>query len=242
MTEAQALLAMLHTAPQHVQKHIHDIDVEYGRLKTEKSSPIYEWILENRTIASMYHTVHKQIKEQREDIKRNTDKWQLSIEKRHAQPNIDAVTRCIQTVDVPYKCNANLFSIVVRVPGYEHDVSRGHSWNRSARWVIKVPMTYHKNVQGLQNQIHTLTSDGKKWMNFITKYNPVGTTDANVRLFNCKASAFCAENAEQRTVEGWYAEQEFDDEVFNAFAYTEKRAISLLNKRVKAEMLSRLGI
>lgn len=245
MREINILLSMLNQAPASARKHLPAMTMRYGEVEVARDNPSYHWVNDNPAAAHFIKLLHERVKTERGRESFTGDKLQQPIEQRHAQQNINAVQHCISNLDVPYKSNATLYRIRVAVPGHEDPVSKGHRWSRSHDWDVKVPITYYKNVKQVNhvlNEVHTVTSDGVKWLNFITKYNQITSADPSIKLFSCEVNSFNPNTGVNKDTTGYYAEQDFDDDVLSAFAYSEKRALSLLNKRVKAAMLSKLGV
>ena len=242
MRQIDVLRNMFNTAPASIRKHIPKIKTRWESIEVEKDHPEYEWLKNNSSAAYLLKQTHMKIRDKRERSQYHNDRLQKDLKGRNAQPNIDAVERVLRTVDVPYKSNANLYQICVAVPGYANQVTRGRSYHQND-WKIKIPVTYHKNVKRVSdNSIHSVTQNGDKWLNFITRYDQVPCTEPGTNMFTCNVSAFIQETGYQIPRTGFYAEHQFDEEVYSAFAYTEKRALSLLNKRVKAAMLEKLGV
>ena len=243
MREVDVLINMLNTAPQEVRQRLSSFNIRYGDVEVKRDSPAYSWVKDNPKSAAILKTAQKSIQELRHEAKSRKDSLLSNFEERHAQLNINAVERAIRTVDVPYKSNANLYRLSVAIPGHQYECSRGHNWGRSNSWNIKVPVTYHHNIKKVAyNGIHQVTKDGEKWLNFVTHYDREESSAQGINSFVCKATAFCPETGMLEHRIGHYVEQPFDDEVFYAFAYSQKRAVSLLNKRVKAAMLEKLGV
>lgn len=242
MRQIDVLRNMFNTAPASIRKHIPNLTTRWDSLEVEKDHPEYKWIQNNSSAAYLLKQTHTKIRDKREHSQRNQDRLQKDLKGRNAQPNIDAVEHVLRTVDVPYKSNANLYQICVDVPGYEHYVTKGRTYHRH-HWKFQIPVSYHKNVQRISdNRVHSVTENGDKWLNFITRYDQVPCAEPGTNMFTCLASAFIQEKGCQDERTGFYAEHQFDEEVYSAFAYTEKRALSLLNKRVKAAMLEKLGV
>ena len=243
MREIDVLTNMLNTAPPEIRQQLSSFNIRYGDVEVNKDSPAYFWVKANPKSAAILKTAQKDIQELRHEAKSRKDSLLSNFEERHAQLNINAVDRVLRTIDVPYKSNANLYKVAVAVPGHQYECTRGHNWGKSATWEIKVPVTYHHNVKKVAyNGIHQVTKQGAKYLNFITHYDREESPAQGINSFVCKTTAFCPDTGWLEHQTGHYVEQPFDDEMFYAFAYTEKRALSLLNKRVKAAMLEKLGV
>lgn len=242
MRQIDIIRTMFNAAPASIRQQVPSFKTRWESVDIERDHPAYDWVQDNRAAAHLLRTAYEKLRIERRDIQYNKDLLQKDLRGRNAQANVIAVERALCTVDVPYKSNAKLFEIRVDVPGYSNLVSRGRTYS-SHHWCIEVPVSYHKNTKRVrQNMIHSVTQNGSKWLNFITRYDQVSCTEPGTDMFACLVSAFEQDTGCQENRTGFYAEHQFDDEVCSAFAYTEKRALSLLNKRVKAAILEKLGV
>jgi hypothetical protein len=214
---------------------------QWGEAQIPEKTALHLWAKDNPNVAKTYLKAWKHVRDIKARTVRNADKWAKNIKQRNAQANIVALEQCMRSIDPPTRSNAVCYSIKATVPGHEHVVVKGYGW-RSPEFRIKVPLTYFKNVEGKQNMFHLATENGKKWVNFITRYNPIKPLQDGVMAFKCEVERFCPDNHEQEHVVGYFMQQEFDGEEVNGFGYTEKRALSLMNKRLKAMMLEKLGV
>jgi len=233
---------LLHTMPLELAKLIDQATFnDWGDVRVLEKTALHHWTKDNSNVAKTYLQAWKHIRSIKTRAASNNDKWVKNIRERNAQANITAVERCLRSIDPPSRCNAVCYSIKVAVPGFTDLLSKGYGW-RNPEFNIKVPVTYFKNVEGKQNMFHLATENSKKWVNFITRYDPIESPQSGVMAFRCKVERFCPDNHEQENVIGYFMQQEFDGEEVNGFGYTEKRALSLMNKRLKAMMLEKLGV
>ena len=248
MREIDILLSMLNQTPTFVRKHLPAMKMRFhDEAEVARDNPLYDWVCDNSAAAHLVKKLHEEIRKKRKQRFFIKDKLQQSIERRYAQANIDAVKKCIASVDVPFqnRVQGNPFRISIEVPGHEQPITKGRSHYGSSlkQWIVKLPMVYHQNVKQVTHaRVHTVTDDGVKWLNFITKYNKITSDYSHSKVFSCEVSAFNPALGICKNTKGYYVEQNYDNDVLSAFAYSEKRALSLLNKRIKAAMLSKLGV
>ena len=231
---------MFNLLPSDFRRFIHD--KENGKEYVSAHHTPDDIPLKYRRMWPTAYGLYNSIRSYRNEFKEFYDHWALDFNERNAQE----VKKALEKRDMEWPSHGDFAPHTkIKVQNTEIVHEMNVSYRSNDFWHIEVPVTYAKKTDLNYIPLQWLQRNGRKYACFITDiFDKCRDDESNAVKYGCTFYAFNKHDIDNRSVPRsgtlLIFERDNGDEIIG-FGENDKKARSLLNRRLKAETMEALS-